>query len=123
MVSERLLDDDVRCAVPVDIQGRYCQRGFVRPKREVGISSAREMKLDGPEGALRPTPAIIHKDGAIGFVITVKVGSCERLLERRAQIRWRCEMSPRQRAFEPVLRPKERRRQSQRSGDDEFQAK
>jgi len=29
-VSERLLDDDVGRAVPVNVQSRHCQSGFVR---------------------------------------------------------------------------------------------
>ncbi len=53
------------------------------------------MKLNCPQAALRPTPAIIDKDRAIGFVITVEIGNGERLTERRPELRLRCEVPPR----------------------------
>lgn len=37
--------------------------------------ATREMKLYCPEAALGPQPVMIDKDGAIGFVITVEIGS------------------------------------------------
>jgi hypothetical protein len=86
-VSERLLDGNVGCPVPVDVYGRYCQRGFIRFESELSIPAAREMKLYCPEVALGETMA--GKDGAIGLVITVEIGSGERLPERRPEIRWR----------------------------------
>jgi hypothetical protein len=113
-VSERLLDDDVGRAVPVNIPGRYYQRGFVRFEGKVGIPAAREMKLDCPKAALRPKPVLIDKDGSIGLVITVEIGSGERLTEPSPEIRWRREIRPRERTFEPILRPQRHRSQSQR---------
>ncbi len=89
-VSERPLDDDVGRAVPVKIQGRYRERGFVRFESEVSIPAAREMKLYCPQAA------------------PVEVGSGERLTERHPEIRWRREIRPRQRTFEPILCPKGR---------------
>jgi hypothetical protein len=116
-VSERLLDDDVGRAVSVDIQGRYCEGSFVRFEGEASIFPTREVKLYCPEAALRPKLAVIDEDSAIGFVVTVEIGSGERLTERHREIRWRREIRPRQRTFEPILRPKGRS-QSQRNDSD-----
>ena len=85
--------------------------------------AAREMKLDCSEAALKPKPAVIDKDGAVGFAIAVEIGSGERLTERRPEIRWRCETRPRACAFKAVLRTDLVRCESQRRGDDEFYAK
>jgi hypothetical protein len=60
-VRKRLLDNDVGRAVPINIQGQYCQRGLIRFEAEISIPVTREMKLYGPEAALRLKPAIIDK--------------------------------------------------------------
>lgn len=122
-VGERLLDDDVGCAVAVNIQGCYRQRGFVGLKGEVPILPAGEMKLDGADAALRPRPAMIDKDSAIDLAVTVEIGSGKRLSEGHPEIGWRCQIRPRPCAFEAVLSRDPRRWKSQRSADDEFYAK
>jgi hypothetical protein len=76
------------------------------------------MKLYCPEGNLGPQPVMIDKDGTIRLVIAVEVSGGKRLPEWRHEARRRCEIRPRQRAFEPILRPKGRRRQSQHSYND-----
>ena len=80
-MRERLLDDDVGCAVAVNIQSLYYQGGIVGLEGEVSIPPAREMKLYGPDAARRLRPAIIDKNRAVGLVIAVKIGSGNRLKE------------------------------------------
>jgi hypothetical protein len=117
-VGESLLNDDVVRAVPVYIQGRYCQRGFVRFEGKVSIPTAREMELYCSEAALRLP--MIDKDGAIEFIVAVEIGSRYCPSPEMCQP---CGIRPRKRAFKPVLRPEEGCHDGQQGGHGDVDAK
>lgn len=106
LVGKRVLDNDVCRAVAINIQRGYSERRFDRLESEDRIATASEMKFYLPGAVGRPRSAMIEKDGAVRFLITVEIGSGHRLTEQRTKAHWRRETHPRQRTFEPVLRPK-----------------
>lgn len=108
LVRQCLLKNDVRRPVPIDIQHRDCQRGFVRFEWEVGIPAPGEMKLNGPKRSLRAQPADIDQHSCIRLVIAIEIGSRQCPTEGCPNIAGRPKSGRPERTREPVLRPEGR---------------
>src|SRR5262245_43239507 len=111
LLGERLLDYYVSVAVAINIPGRHRMHGLGRLEGECDILAAREMNLD-LETALTSWQARIHKNGSIRLLVAVKIsyGQCGS--------KARCEVHAPQGAFEPILRTKARRRESEHRGEN-----
>ena len=74
LVSERLLDNNVRRSISVHVQRRDGQRDLSRFEDQIRISAGSEMELDNPEAALGSPPVRVEKDCTVWLAITVEIG-------------------------------------------------
>jgi hypothetical protein len=110
-VTDSFFDNQIHIAVVVDIQRRYGKRLLRRLKRQLRIRGVGQMKLYFEASVI---PAGIQKNSAIGFLITIEVRN------RQIALEWSRESGFRQGAPGAVLRPRARRHQGQRRGNEKL---